>query len=205
MRPVIVLGLFAAACFFVLFSPWTKETISFWTMMPLATGSLAAASLYLDRRRLRSVYRFKPWHVFAGVLSAMLLYAIFWIGHAVSTWILPFAASQVNSIYTIRAEQNPWLIAGLLLFVIGPAEEIFWRGFIQRRLAEKYGIVAGLLLASAIYAMVHVWSFNLMLIAAAAVCGFFWGLLFALTGRLWPCIISHAIWDLVIFILLPIR
>jgi membrane protease YdiL (CAAX protease family) len=130
---------------------------------------------------------------------------MFWLGHVVSTHILPFAASQLDSIYTLRTGQNRWLIAMLLMFIIGPAEEIFWRGFVQKRLSKKYGPLIGFIVAAAVYTLVHVGSFNLMLIAAAGLCSVFWGLLFAVTGNVWPCIISHAVWDVVIFILLPIQ
>ena len=75
----------------------------------------------------------------------------------------------------------------------------------QRRLCGRYGIPAGFVLSVAVYALVHVWSFNFMLIAAAAVCGGFWGLMFLATRRLWPCILSHAVWDVAILLLWPIR
>lgn len=173
--------------------------------MTVTAFLLAAASLVPDRKQLRSLYAFKPIYIPAGIIAAAVLYLVFWVGHFVSTYILPFAASQVDSIYTIRAGQNPWVIAGLLFFIIGPAEEIFWRGFVQRRLSKRYGILTGLIVAAAVYTLVHIWSFNLMLIAASAVCGAFWGLMFALTEKIWPCIICHALWDVTIFILLPIR
>lgn len=112
---------------------------------------------------------------------------------------------MINSIYAIRSEQNLWVIALLLAFVIAPAEEIFWRGFLQRRLSHRYGVIFGFILATLGYVLVHVWSFNFMLIAAAAICGGFWGLLFAFTRSLWPAIISHIVWDITIFLLLPIR
>lgn len=213
MKALAILLLLAAAGFFVLFSPWTKECVPFWVLMPVMAAFLAAASLYYnhsesihrrDARATQEVYAFKFWHVAAGVVSAIVLYGVFWAGHFVSTRVLPFAGEQVESIYSIRAGQNPWVIAALLIFIIGPAEEIFWRGFVQGRLSNRYGIFIGFLIAAAIYALVHVWSFNFMLIAAAAICGGFWGLLFAFTRRLWPCIISHAIWDVLVFIVLPI-
>ena len=197
--------LIAAAVFFVLFGPWTKNAIAFFPLMTATAFSLATASLILQRKQATNMYAFKPVFVPIGIVAAAVLYAMFWVGHFVSTHILPFAAAQVDSIYTIRAGQNPWLIAGLLLFIIGPAEEIFWRGFVQGRLSRKYGLLVGLIVAAAIYTVVHVWSFNLMLIAASAICGAFWGLLFAVTGNLWPCIISHAVWDVTIFILFPIQ
>jgi membrane protease YdiL (CAAX protease family) len=195
----------AAAAFLVLFGPWTKAAVSFFPMMTLTAFLLATASLILDRKNTGGIYAFKPVYIPVGLIAAAVLYGVFWIGHFVSTHVLPFAASQVESIYTIRAGQNPWLIAVLLFFVIGPAEEIFWRGFVQRRLSKKRGVLVGLIVAAAIYMLVHVWSLNLMLMAAAGVCGVFWGLLFAVTGNVWPCIISHAVWDVVIFILLPIQ
>jgi membrane protease YdiL (CAAX protease family) len=204
VKSAAILFAIAAVGFFLLFSPWTKPIIPFWPVMASTTGLLAVLSLYLDRSQLRTVYAFRPWHIPAGITSALLLYAVFWVGHFVSTFIFPFAAGQVESIYAIRSGQNPWTIALLLALVIAPAEEIFWRGFLQRRLSRRYGVIFGFLLASFGYVMVHIWSFNFMLIAAAAICGGFWGLLFAFTRSLWPALISHILWDITIFLLLPI-
>ena len=205
MKTVRGLVLVAVGAFFVLFGPWTKASIAFFPMMTVTTFLLAAASLILDRKSTGDIYAFRLVYIPVGLVAAVVLYGMFWVGHFVSTHILPFAASQIDSIYTIRAGQNPWLIAMLLLLIIGPAEEIFWRGFVQRRLSRRYGLLVGLVIAAAIYTLVHVWSFNLMLIAASGLCGVYWGLLFAVTGNVWPCIISHAVWDVVIFILLPIQ
>lgn len=205
MRTVWGLVLVAAGAFFVLFSPWTKAAIAFFPMMTVTAFLLAAISLILERKNTGDIYTFKPVHIPVGLVAAAVLYGMFWLGNVVSTHILPFAASQVDSIYTLRTGQNRWLIAMLLLFIIGPAEEIFWRGFVQKRVSKKYGLLIGFIVAAAVYTLVHVGSFNLMLIAAAGLCGVFWGLLFAVTGNLWPCIISHAVWDVVIFILLPIQ
>ena len=196
---------FAAVGFFMLFSPWTKEVIAFWPMMSVTAGLLAAGALALDRRQLKPIYALKMSDIIAGLLSAAFLYAVFWVGHFVSTQILPFAGRQVNSVYTIRQGVHPVLIGLLLMFLIGPAEEIFWRGFVQRRLCGRYGALCGFVLSVAIYAGVHLWSFNFMLIAAAAVCGGFWGLMFLATKRLWPCIISHAVWDVMILLIWPIQ
>ena len=205
MKILYIMVGFAAAGFFVLFSPWTKGSISFWPMMSLTAGLLAAAAIPIDYKKVKAIYRFDRGDIFIGVLSAAFLYAVFWVGHFISTWILPFAAAQVNSIYTIRGGASSIQIGLLLLLLIGPAEEIFWRGFVQRRLWKRYGPLWGFVLSVAIYAGVHVWSFNFMLIAAAAVCGGFWGLMFLSTRRLWPCIISHAVWDVMILLIWPIQ
>jgi membrane protease YdiL (CAAX protease family) len=140
-----------------------------------------------------------------GVLSVAVLYGIFYLGNWFVTAILDFASSQVANIYASKAQAPPALIATILVVWIGPAEEIFWRGYIQKSFADRWGSWKGYILASLIYALVHVWAFNFMLIMAALVAGLFWGLLFVRTGSLWPGIISHALWDVAIFILWPIQ
>jgi len=62
-----------------------------------------------------------------------------------------------------------------------------------------------MLCATLIYTIIHIWAFNLMLLGAALVCGLFWGVMFMRYRSAWPGIISHAIWDVTIFVLLPVR
>lgn len=205
MKPIVTMLIIASIAFFYMFSPSTKPDVPFWPTMTIMAVVLAGTSLLLQREQLARDYAFQKQDVRTGLLAAAFLYVVFWVGHLVSTQILPFAASQVGSIYDIRAGQNVWILSVLMLFIIGPAEEIFWRGFIQNRLSKKIGLWIGFIVSVALYTLVHIWSFNFMLIAAAALCGVFWGLLYAITGRIWPCIISHAVWDVVIFIVLPIK
>ena len=121
-----------------------------------------------------------------------------------STALFPFAEQQIGSIYGRGAGTSRWSIVLLLFFITGPCEEIFWRGYLQRQLMKRLGGWQGWLLATAVYAGVHLWSFNFMLIGAAAVAGAFWGALYWRLGRLAPVIISHSIWSMVIFAVFPI-
>ena len=73
---------------------------------------------------------------------------------------------------------SPIVIGLLLLLVTSPAEEIFWRGFIQRTTVEKLGPVWGLIITTILYGAVHIWTFNITLIIAALVAGLFWGLMY---------------------------
>ena len=96
------------------------------------------------------------------------------------------------------------MISLILLFITSPGEEIFWRGFVQKRFVERFGARKGWLIASAVYAAVHIASGNFMLTMAALVAGLFWGWLYQRERNLVPCIVSHALWTVTIFILLPI-
>ena len=68
----------------------------------------------------------------------------------------------------------------------------------------RFGARRGWLLASVIYAAVHIASGNFMLTMAAFTAGLFWGWLYQREQNLVPCIISHCLWTVTIFILLPV-
>jgi len=205
MRMVWILSALAAGLWFVMFSPWTREAVAFWPAMAFSSGVLALTGLWLNRKSLGEVFAFRWWHVPAGLVSALVLYLMFFVGHKITAAILPFASEQVSSVYRTRSQADLWLIGVLLLAWVGPAEEIFWRGYVQRRCGQRFGPFAGLVVTAAIYTLVHIWSFNLMLLAAAGLCGVFWGAMFWRCRSVWPALISHAICDVVIFVLLPIH
>jgi membrane protease YdiL (CAAX protease family) len=204
MRTVWWLITLAALCWFVMFAPWTRGYVNFWAAMLASTVALGGSALWLGRAERREVYAFKPLHLLYGLGAVAFLYGFFWAGKQAATALLPFAQGQIQHVYDTRSQAPPWLIALLLLGWIGPAEEIFWRGFVQFRMARRYGPWPGLIGTTAIYALVHIWSGNFMLVMAAAIAGAFWGLLFQRTRSLWPGIISHALWDALIFVWAPL-
>jgi membrane protease YdiL (CAAX protease family) len=193
--------LLAAGLWFITFAlEWT----SFWIKISLSAGLLAVISIVL-RPPQRRDFQLDGRAVFLGLLSAATLYFIFWTGKTLSAALFDFAGQQIEGIYH-KGTGTPMLTIALLLFwVTGPSEEIFWRGYLQRSLMERYGRWPGWAAATAIYAGVHIWSFNFMLVGAAAVAGAFWGAMYARIGRLVPVIISHSIWSTVIFAVAPIR
>ncbi|AQT67732.1 CAAX prenyl protease-related protein [Anaerohalosphaera lusitana] len=194
----------AAVLWFVIFSPWTAEHVSFWPAMVFSTGLLAAAALTAQREKLRELFAWQFRYALIGVVSAVFLYGVFFFGDIVARWMLPFAQRQIEGVYGSRQELPLWLISVFLILVIGPAEEIFWRGFVQQRLGSRWGSFAGWFAATAVYTGVHVFSLNFMLLVASAVCGGFWGLLYWRYKSLWPVIISHALWDVMIFVIWPV-
>ncbi|MCF8036458.1 MAG: CPBP family intramembrane metalloprotease [Desulfobacteraceae bacterium] len=174
----------------------------FWFKISISALVLAALSLSLQPAIFRFTLNWRS--ICIGLFSAVLLYLIFWAGKAVSTAIFPFAADQVGAIYGKGEGTSTWIIVALLFFVIGPCEEIYWRGYLQRQLMVRFGGPAGWILATALYAGVHLWSGNFMLIGAAGVAGAFWGLMYWRFADISPVIISHAIWSTFIFAVMPV-
>lgn len=205
MKRLVFTVLLAAVLWTVMFSPWTAPHVNFWWMM---TGSalILSALATLFRPGWWKEVKWNGANILWGILIAVALWGVFWMGDKVSGWMFDFARPQVDSIYGMKEGESPWLLAGLMLFVIGPAEEIFWRGYIQRTLSEKWNNpTAGFVVATALYALVHAGSCNFMLIMAALVAGVVWGALYRFFPRRFAAIIlSHALWDVVVFIFFPI-
>lgn len=204
MAALVGICAIAAGMWFVLFSPWTQGMVNFWWGMVAAAGLLAALGTWQSRSELRRLWAFRWLWVAVGATSAAVLYGVFWLGHVVSTALLAGAGEQVARVYEMRSQGQEFAIAAALLLWIGPAEEIFWRGYVQRRLGQRLGKVGALLVATALYTVVHVWAGNPMLLVAAAVCGLFWGVMFLRLNDLWPVVISHALWDVAVFVIWPV-
>lgn len=227
MKRVWLLILLAFLLWTLMFSPWTAPYVPFWWTMAASAFVLTTLSVIAGRndrgvgveecrsadetsacmvhlsgaRPLSALLK----NLLFGLVIALVLWCVFWVGNEVSQWLFPFARPQVNLIYGMKAGESPWLISALLLFLIGPAEEIFWRGYVQRRLSLRYNPNVGFLLATACYTLVHVASLNFMLVMASMVCGIAWGGLYRLFPRWFPAIVlSHALWDAAVFVWFPI-
>lgn len=194
----------AALLWFLMFNPWIAMPVDFWTMMTISGCILLTFAITIDRSWLADIK--VSWSgLLLGIALALALWGIFWIGDKVATWMFSFARPQVDTIYGMKESQSEWVIGLLLLFIIGPAEEIFWRGFVQRGIGVRSTANVAFVVTLLIYGLVHIWKFNFMLIMAALVCGLVWGLAY----RLWPkqlfaLIVSHAVWDTLVFVVWPI-
>ena len=194
--------LFAIIVWYLLFG---AKLVNFWYGMAIAAGLLAIWSIiWAGSKSRKRLLQFHLSYILWGIGSAALLYLIFWVGNAISTRIFPFASGQIAAVYGNKAQLDPMRIGLLLMFWIGPAEEIFWRGMLQRVLAQRFGANLGWILGALIYAAVHIWAMNFMLFMAALICGMYWGWIYKRFGSAWPGIISHALWDVFIFLIIPV-
>ena len=205
----LVLSLLVAALlWFIMFSPWTSPHINFWLCMTASAIVLTCFAFAFGGKESIGtdcdLSGAKTATVLMGILIAASLWGVFWVGDKLSQLLFSFSRAQVNLIYNIKGNVSPTLLALLLLFVIGPAEEIFWRGYVQRTLSKYRSPFVAFLLTTACYTAVHLPSGNFMLIMAALVCGIVWGGLYWLMPQnLKAIIISHALWDAAAFVWLP--
>ena len=192
----------------VLFRTSRLGPLDFWWGMTLAVSLPTALSLGVDRgyagRLSEDVARGFLKKVGLGLLSAAVLYGVFAAGHAYSLKIFPFAGKGIESVYALKSGAGSLRIVILLALVIGPGEELLWRGFLQENLQKRLGRLAGLAVTATLYTAVHLASGNVMLILAAAVCGIFWGWLYLAYRSPLLNAVSHTVWDLLVFVLFPL-
>jgi len=206
MKKLLIPILIAFCLWFVMFSPWTSTYLNFWISMLFSALILLFMS-FTFRKEWKNEFRFDLKSILLGVVSAGFLWLIFYIGNQVSNWLFDFAKPQISSIYSLRDGTKSVFIALELFLVVGPAEVIFWQGLVQSKMMKELGDTKGFILTTLIYSIVHIFSFNFMLIMAAMVCGAFWGFMYMIfkPRNLVPLLISHALWDVLVFVVLPIK
>ena len=201
----------AALLWFYMFSPWTHGAPNFWIIMSASAVVLTSLALAFSHDAESAFKIEKPLlQLLGGIVLAFVLWGIFWIGDKLSSMLFDFARPGVDAVYSMKEGVPSWLIVVLLLFLIGPAEELFWRGYVQGTLSRllagrRFGADIALSLTALVYALVHIWSFNFMLVMAALIAGTVWGLVFRLCPKALPAlVVSHALWDALVFVILPI-
>lgn len=201
---LVSLTALAAGLWFITFG--LADWGNFWVKISISAAILALISYFVMGGERAQNFEFKQRHIWLGVGSAVILYGFFALGDFVLRSLFPgFAPAEIDNVYARREGTDAIWIALLLLFVTSPSEEIFWRGFLQRVLVRKIGPMAGLFLATAIYALVHIWTLNLSLMLAAFTAGLVWGWIYLSERTLVPVIISHALWTVTIFIIIPLH
>ncbi len=173
----------------------------FWQRMTATGAVLGTTSLLADPalRRLRPRLR----DVATGTASAAALYAVFQVGDRAARVVMPHGGEDIESIYELRELRPQGEIAARLVGVIGPAEELFWRGLLQGELMRRLGTWPGAAAATALYGGAHLVTGNPTLVGAATVAGAFWGGLYAAGLPMESLIVSHALWDVYTFLIQP--
>lgn len=103
-------------------------------------------------------------------------------------------------------------IKGLLLYilfsilVIGLGEELLWRGFIQRKIANRVTKSASIWLTAALFSAIHFYLFiilpvpqSIVLLGLIGFAGIVWGYLYEKTDSIWSVATSHGITAVIIW------
>lgn len=175
------------------------ERAVFWYIF---TGSILILIIYARlQETMNDKASFYKYFLY-GILSGVLLYILFWLGHQAFTLVhLPFDKT-IRNLYRWYAPTLFWHYIALFLVAV-PGEEIFWRGFIQKRLIKYFNPVLSIIAASVLYGTVNIYSGSFLLVLSAFISGTVWGILYWWKRSMPLVIVSHITFDLLIFIIFP--
>jgi membrane protease YdiL (CAAX protease family) len=161
-------------------------------------AAFALRGLGAGRPRLRAVA--------LGVLSAALLYSLFYVGGWAVGAYHPFGITSASeaSIYSLIASpSNPLYLQVVVLLFDSAGYESFFRGVLQNRLRPRLGVMAAPAVAL-LDAAVHIATLNPLWVGATFVTDLVWGLTYHFGRTTQASFASHFVWDLAIFILRPV-
>ncbi len=197
-----------AILFFLIFSGLFSGPLDFWSQFSVILLLLLTAGAKLEPLFSVTVREdFKTGGlraVLLGLISAAVLYGIFRAGNMFLQAFWPEISGRLDSIYALKSGSSRWRIGLFLALIIGPGEELWWRGFLQRHWMARLGKWPGMLTVSLLYAAIHLGSGNPLLVLAALVGGLWWGYQYLRFNSLLSNLISHTLWDLLIFIIFPL-
>jgi uncharacterized protein len=147
----------------------------------------------------------------AGVAAASLCYVagVLWFGRSADNWFVSVANNYRGTMDTSKMSLlQLYLIFTIPAMLFSPiGEEIFFRGFLQQALQEKFSAATSTLMEAGLFGLVHLCHHGLFISAAGismhAVSGAAWVVLMFLTalmfawlrrrsGSLYPAMLSHA-------------
>ena len=204
---ILIYLLLSLILFVPLFVYRQAGPLDFWWWMSLNLVLLISSALITDPSYVKLIgndFREKAGKkILIGIVSAVILYLVFLAGNYLVRFIISFASENINDVYGFKGSATDVRIALLMLIVIGPGEELFWRAYLQEKLSLRFGKLNGFLLATFLYAVVHIATGNIVLIMAAMICGIFWGFLYMKYKSVIINMLSHTLWDVTVFIMLP--
>jgi uncharacterized protein len=159
-------------------------------------GGLAPLSLFLGWLLGHPPLRSFVWSIeyaLWGVVATIPLVALFL---AILRWpIGPLARAKhfcENEVEPLLHDSS-WSEIGLLSLSVGVSEEMLFRGVFQAALTNWLGVPAGLVIASALFGLLHPISVPYMVMASFL--GLYLGTVWILSGNLLTVIVVHTLYD----------
>jgi membrane protease YdiL (CAAX protease family) len=181
----------------------SARPLGIWLTIGGAAVVLGAAVLVLDGAATRRTLRPSTRLVAVGATAGGLMAAATYLLYPALARLSPSVATDTARLYAwFRA--LPAVMAALALLPVIIGEELVWRGVVQAELVRRFGSWRGVTLAALAYTLAHAPLGSPLLVAAALLCGIAWSTLRAVSGSLVPSLLAHLVWDVLVFLWLPL-
>jgi membrane protease YdiL (CAAX protease family) len=169
--------------------------------IPIA-GLLVLAWVHLSRTPWREIGFVRPRHWIVTIVVGIVFGVAFKL--FMKAIVMPLlGADPINQAYHYLAGNRAALPGAIWMMIVsaGFGEETVFRGFLFERLGKLFGSrtwakAAIVVLTSAGFGIAHYASQGLPGVQQATIFGLVFGSIFAITGRIWMLMITHAAFDL---------
>ncbi|MHA2298405.1 MAG: CPBP family glutamic-type intramembrane protease [Candidatus Hodarchaeales archaeon] len=198
--------------------------ISFWANYCLISLFLLVIALFLDRERIITKLKrgIKDWRqsIWRSGTWAFLMFLFLWIVHLYGIVLILTYLMQLEDIYNLLAIFSPesgLLDKALIEFInrlivivtsftiIGPCEEIFWRGYFQQKVEDLQGNPSSALLTtSLLHAFVFIAKGNMILFTGLFLANIIWGYLYIKNRVIVDSALSHGLVLVLVLVVFPL-
>ncbi|MEC1178713.1 type II CAAX endopeptidase family protein [Metasolibacillus meyeri] len=195
--PVLLLSLIFM--YAMLFYTFSEKTI-FWYLYTFTLLVGIAISLVTEKFE----DSLPTWqYLIFGIGYGTITYGIIKLGYLILPFISPNAPQQIASFLAKYGPSTVWHYL-LLIFIIVVGEEMFWRGFVQQQLKRFVKSSYAIIITAVLFSISVAISGFIPGVMAAFVSGLLWGALYEWKKSLPLIIVSHVVFVLLLFLVLPL-
>lgn len=175
----------------------------------ISTPTMIAVSVWLTR--YKGIFKPSWKSIVIGFASAAALYLVFLGGNIAIKDFGPdvgIHTSSEASIYSTIAS-HPISLQVLILILDAVGFESYFRGtlqnFVKSRVKSERGKVIAIFIAAMADSVIHITSLNALWVITTLIADSVWGLTYYYSKDLGSSMLSHLVWDILIFIVAPIK
>lgn len=201
-KPKQLVGLLLSLLFiYVMLYITFEETNIFWYIytFTLLVG-IAIAIIYGQFKDEVSTWQY----ILYGIGYGTILYGIVRLGYSLITKVNSGTEKTLSRFLESYGPIEIWHFL-LLIFIIVLGEELFWRGYVQQQLKNWVSPKFAVIITSILYAISVAISGFLLGAIAAFMAGLVWGSLYEWKKSLPLIIVSHEVFILLLFMILPLH
>ena len=179
-----------------------QNTGVFWYLYTAAILVCIAFSITIEKTNMEQQPFFL--NTFYGILGGAALFGIVLLGNfLINALNLNGLERDIAQIFKKLSPVMAWHYLVLFIFII-PGEELFWRGFVQKKLMTYFKPAVTICLSAILYALPMLYAANTALLLAGLAGGLIWGALYQWKQSLSLVIISHLVFDILMLGVFPL-
>ena len=148
--------------------------------------------------------RIPTWqYLIYGIGYGTITYGLVKLGYMLMPYIDKNAVNEITKFLDVYGPQNIFHYL-LLIFIVAVGEEMFWRGYVQQQLKQFTSPFWAVIVTSILFSLSLALSGFMPGALAAIVAGILWGTLYEWKKSLPLIIVSHIVFVLLLFLVLPL-